>query len=174
MFAIVKNGQFEKLLPEGQAFELHGVQYPQNWLNLATEQEKAALGIVDVVFAQRPDDRFYWVSQNAPEFVAKTNTVDVTFKAIAKDLAGLQKSMISQVNGSAHTILLPTDYMDSRKANDPAYQAPENWLTWRESVRTAAQTIKQAINAATDVDALAAINIEFPADPDAPVVVPAV
>lgn len=167
MFALTKNGQFEKFLSEGQAFELNGVQYPANWLNLSTPQEKAALGIVDVIYGEQPSDQFYWITQNAPVFVARTNTVDVTFTAKAKNLDQLKKQLTDQVNVGAHNVLFMTDYMDSRKAHDPDYVAPADWIEWRSSVRTAAQQMKQAIAAAADVDELASIKVIFPADPDA-------
>jgi hypothetical protein len=167
MFATIKNGQFDKLLPEGQAFTLNGVQYPANWLNLSTPEEKSVLGIVDVVYEQQPNDQFYWVSQNAPTFVARTNTVDVTFTAVAKDIDQLKKQLTGQVNTGAHNALFMTDYMDSRKAHDPDYVAPADWIEWRTSVRAAAQTLKQEIAAAADVQALSEIVISFPANPDA-------
>ena len=77
MFAIIKSNQFVQFLPEGTPFKLDGVQYPANFLNLSTPDEKARLGIVDVVYGQRADDRYYWVSEDAPVVdggVVKINT----------------------------------------------------------------------------------------------------
>jgi hypothetical protein len=44
-------------LPEGVAFtDALGNSYPQNWLNLSTEEEKNAVGITWVVDPVRADD----------------------------------------------------------------------------------------------------------------------
>jgi hypothetical protein len=53
-----------KHLPEGVPFEIDGIQYPSNWLNLSTPEEKAAIGITEVEQQPRPDDNLYWVSDN--------------------------------------------------------------------------------------------------------------
>ena len=65
MFALVQNNQFIRFIPEGTPFDIDGVQYPANYLNLSTTEEKAALGIVDVVYGAQPSDQYYWISQDA-------------------------------------------------------------------------------------------------------------
>ena len=66
MFAIIRNNEIYKLIHEGTAFDLDGNQYPSNWINLSSPSEKAAIGMVDVVYAVRPDDKYYWVTENPP------------------------------------------------------------------------------------------------------------
>ena len=46
-------------LPVGRAFVHDGIQYPANWLRLASAAEKAAIGITEVADPVRADDRFY-------------------------------------------------------------------------------------------------------------------
>lgn len=164
MFAIIKNNAIERFLPEGIAFKIDSTVYAQNWLNTSTPAEKAALGIVDVVYSNRPDDKWYWVTEQSPVYA--DGVVKIDYTATPKDLAQCQKQMVNQVNQTVHSMLFPTDFMDSRKVHDPDYVAPEAWLTWRASVRSTATQIKAAINAATNVDELAAVVIEFPHDPD--------
>lgn len=49
---------------EGQPFTIDGVQYPANWLNLSTPEDKQALGLVEVVtVGTREDDRYFYVSE---------------------------------------------------------------------------------------------------------------
>jgi hypothetical protein len=97
------------------------------------------------------DDRFYWGVDNP------------------KDLDQLKKQWITQVNDTVWLMLQKTDYMDSRKANDPEYTPPADWMTWRNAVRAEAKTAKANISAATDVASLqAAIAITWPVSPDAP------
>jgi len=66
MFAIISNGIIAMFVPAGTAFEWDGIQYPQNWCNLSSPEEKAAIGMVDVVYGQYPNDQYYWISQDAP------------------------------------------------------------------------------------------------------------
>ena len=47
-------------LSVGRAFTYMGIQYPANWLQLASEAEKAAISITWVADPVRADDRFYW------------------------------------------------------------------------------------------------------------------
>ena len=49
---------------EGAAFEINGVQYPANWLNLSTPDDKAAHGLVEVVtVGTREDERTHVVTE---------------------------------------------------------------------------------------------------------------
>ena len=52
MFAIVQNNTIEQLVQPGTQFTVNGTTYADNWYQLATQEEKTALGIMDVVFAQ--------------------------------------------------------------------------------------------------------------------------
>jgi hypothetical protein len=49
---------------EGAAFTLNGTQYPDNWLNLSTPDDKAAHGLVEVVtVGAREDERTHFVAE---------------------------------------------------------------------------------------------------------------
>ena len=164
MFAIIKNNAIERFLPEGVAFKIDSTVYAQNWLNTSTPAEKKAIGIVDVIYGTRPDDRYYWVTEQKPVYANSVVTIDYT--ATPKDLSAGQAQLVNQVNQAVHSLLFPTDFMDSRKAHDPEYVAPEAWIAWRASVRSTAKQLKADINATTSVDELAAIVLDFPHDPD--------
>lgn len=170
MFAIISQNQFVKFLPEGTPFDLNGIQYPQNWLNLSTPQEKAKLGIVDVVYGQRADDKYYWVSEDAP--VVDGGVVKVNYTATPKDLAECLKQALSAVNAQAYSILLPSDWMVV-KAVESSSNVPTVWSAWRQEIRDQAANQVTAISACTTVDQLAALpSVEWAHDPDyvAPVV----
>ena len=121
------------------------IQYPANWLRLASPEDRAAIGITEVAEPERYDDRFYWGVGNP------------------KDLDGLKTQWISQVNQTAYSLLVQTDWMVVRKA-ETAVDVPAATLTYRAAVRAAAVTIKAAITAATDVPALvtAVTNMVWP------------
>lgn len=149
-----------KYIVEGSAFELGGVQYPQNWLNLASAEDKAAIGLVEVtVVGEKKDDRYYWNSETLEGPV-------LTYTNTPKDLDSLKANATAQINDAAHSLLSPSDYM-TIKAIETGTSMADAWKVWRESIRTTASTAKAAVAAAADIDALiAATQIEWPHDPN--------
>ena len=164
MFAIISNNQFVKFLPENTPFKLDGTQYPANWLNLSTPQEKAKLGIVDVVYGQRADDKYYWVSEDAP--VVDNGVVKVNYTATPKDLAECLKQALSAVNAQAYSILLPSDWMAVKSFETGVAVAPD-WAAWRQSIRDQASQAVADIEACEDIDSLAALApVQWAHDPN--------
>jgi hypothetical protein len=135
-----------KRLTEGTPFEHNGILYPANWLNHASLQEKEAIGITEVAQQSRPDDRFYWVTDNND---GSFTTID---KAINDDQAnnsiGLKTQWVNQIKTTAGTMLNPTDWMVIRKA-ERNIDIPSNVTTYRTAVITEASRLETAINAVT-------------------------
>jgi hypothetical protein len=164
MFAIVQNNTIQQLIQEGSQFTVDDVTYANNWFQLATQEEKTALGVMEVVYSARPDDKYYWVTESAPAI--NGNVVDIGFTSTPKDLAGLKTTAIDQINQQAFSLLSPTDYM-TIKALETNTTMPDTWKTWRESVRTTAVNAKNAITASTDIDTLiTASTVNWPHDPN--------
>lgn len=138
-------------------FEHDGIQYPANWLRLATPEERAAIGITEVPDYPRPDDRFYWCSQNP----------DGTYESIPKDLNVLKNLWVSNVNQTAHTLLSQTDWMIVRKA-ETGTAIPANWSTYRDDVRIFCSTIKDQIQQISSVEALISLvnGLQWPNSPN--------
>jgi len=135
-----------KILQTGVAFTHNDIQYPANWLNLSTPEEKAAIGITEVAEQPRPDDRYYWVTDNG----------DGTYTTTPKDLTALKVLVTEQVNQTAGAILAPTDYMVI-KAYETGKTIDAAWNTWRNEIRTQAVAQKTAISACTTVEQLIAL-----------------
>jgi pyruvate/oxaloacetate carboxyltransferase len=125
-------------LPEGVAFtDANGNQYPANWLNLSTEEEKAAVGITWSADPVRADDRFYWDGDvNNP-----------------KDLDGLKTQFVAQIKDTAGKLLSQTDWVIIRKA-ERNVEVPADVATKRASIVTEANRLEVAINGASTVEAL--------------------
>ena len=153
-----------KPLPLDIPFTVDGIQYPPNWLRLATPEDRARIGITEVPDYPRPDDRFYWVTQN-PDF---------TWNATPKDLDGLKKAWSSQFRQIAYTSLLQSDWMVVRKTENNT-AIPSDWTTYRESVRTTCELAIGDMEAATDIDAfIASVNaVQWPVSPDQQAMFPA-
>jgi len=157
MFYCTQNQQY---INEGAAFEINGVQYPANWLNLSTPEEKAEIGLEEVIATNQPaNDTYYWVSQTL-------NGADLTYTNTPKDLLTVKTTALNQINATAYSILLPTDWMVV-KAFETSTPINASWNTWRQSIRTTALTVTNAIESAADVDAVAtAMSFAWPKDPD--------
>jgi hypothetical protein len=139
----------------GEPFTVGDTQYPGNWLSLVTREERAAIGITEIVEQTRPDDRYYWVTEND----------DGSFTTTPKDIEGLRAQAVAAIKATATSLLAPTDWIDIRNLRDPSYK-PE-WMTWRESVRATANAAEAAVKAAKDVDALIALPaVDWGHDPD--------
>lgn len=154
-----------KPLPLDTPFEHDGTSYPANWLRLATPEERAAIGITEIPDYPRPDDRFYWVSQNP----------DGTYTAIPKDLAGLKVTWKAQFKQTAYAMLLPSDWLVVRK-QEVGTAIPAEWSSYRDMVRATCEiAIADAENAA-DIDAFitAVTSVVWPVSPDNQPVVEAV
>lgn len=101
-------------LQEGTGFtDKDGNQYPSNWLNLSTEEDKAAIGITWVADVVRADDRFYWDGNldNPKALEDVTETVEGK-EYITK---GLKSQFVSQIKDTAGKLLAQTDWYVIRK-----------------------------------------------------------
>ena len=164
MFAIISNGVIAFLVPAGTAFEWDSIQYPQNWCNLSSPEEKAAIGMVDVIYGTPANDQYYWVSQDAPVYTG--TVVEINYTATPKDLVACQMQAVNAVQAQAYSILLPTDWMVVKAVETGGTVAPA-WNTWRQTIRTQAADYVAVINACTTVAQLAALPpVQWANDPD--------
>jgi hypothetical protein len=161
------------------AFTNDGIQYPANWLRLATEAEKSAIGITEVADVVRADDRFYWdgnlanpkaledrlevKEDGSPLMVQKYNPVTEAMEDTDKQVVtkGLKSNFIAQVKQTAGSILAQTDWMVTRKA-DIGTDIPESVVAYRASVRAKADELEVSISAVTTVEQLASLDLSFP------------
>jgi len=143
-----------KPLSPDVAFTHDGIQYPANWLRLASQQDRAAIGITEVPDPEPYDQRFYW----GP--------------GLPKDHTQLVEQWVAQTRTTANTLLAPTDWVIIREA-DNGKPADPLLKTWREDIRLATGVKVTAIRDTLDTDDLAAYITGanypvWPADPYAP------
>lgn len=130
-------------------FTANDIQYPANWLRLASPEERAAIGITEAPEPEYYDGMFYWGVGNP------------------KDLTQLKTQWISQTNASANAMLVTSDWMVVRKA-ETGVNIPANWSTYRAAVRTCASTATASISTCADVTALISVinSIAWPETPE--------
>jgi len=137
-------------------FKHLGIQYPANWLRLASPEERAAIGITEVPDPPSYDQRFYW-------------GYDDKGKLIPKDHTQLVDQWVAQTRQTANTLLTPTDWIIIREA-DNGKPADPLLKTWREDIRLATGVKVTAIRDTADTPALAAYitGAEYPVWPRDP------
>lgn len=119
------------------AFTHNDIQYPANWIRLATPEERAAIGIEEVPDPAWYDQRFYWGVDNP------------------KDLTQLKTQWIAQTKADANANLSQTDWMVIRKA-ERNIDIPADVATSRAAIIQSANDKESAITAATTVEELIA------------------
>jgi hypothetical protein len=125
----------EKPLSYDRAFTHAGIQYPANWLRLASLEEKTAIGITEVADDPWYDQRFYWGVGNP------------------KDLATLKTQWKATQSEICNSLLSPSDWRVTRAA-ELGQAVASAWLTYRGAVRSACNTRQTEITAVADVPAL--------------------
>lgn len=169
MYAIISSSQIVQFIPDGSQFTYNGVDYPSNWIVLSSPAQRAALGIVPVIYGLEANQQFYWVSQNDPVYDPAQNAVIITFTATPKDLDQCKQIAVTNINSTAYNILQPSDYMVVRSVEEGTTENPQ-WKTWRQTIRDQAKAGKAAVNACVDVAELAALPpIPWAPDPNQPV-----
>jgi hypothetical protein len=159
-------------LAEGTSFyDANGTQYPPQWLNVSTEEQKAAIGITWVADPIRADDRFYWDGNiNNPKALedkletkengtplykqvydkATESMVDTTEQVVTK---GLKSNFIAQVKDTAGKLLNATDWYVIRKA-ERSIDIPSDIVLKRTQIITESNRLETDIQASTTVEAL--------------------
>jgi hypothetical protein len=162
----------QKPLAIDVAFTSGGIQYPANWLCLASPAERSAIGITEVADEDTSfDGRYYWSKGNAkaledreesdqdgnPLFVkvlgevnGEPAMVDTTERLVTK---GLKSTMIAQVKTTAGSLLSQTDWMVIRKAERDV-AIPAAVVAKRAAIVAEADRLETAIAAVANVEAL--------------------
>ena len=167
----------DKPLPLDTPFTHNGIQYPANWLRLSSAAEKAAVGITEVADPVPHDGRFYWApgvpkalddvlatkEDGSPLMVqvydAATQSMVDTDKQVVQ--VGLKSQMIAQVKATAGSLLATTDWKVTRAA-EGVKAVDADTLAARAAIRAASDANEAAIKACTTVEALAALQMNWP------------
>ena len=155
-WVIVKDGAVVKEFSRPTAFTYEGYQYPANWIQNATDAEKSALGLVEVTISGSSKDDDYYTNSLGDNVVAGNGSVSKTWSNTAKTLSVVQANKVEDAKSNAKSMLDRTDWYVVRKA-ETSTATPDEITAYRTAVRTCYGNLKTAINAASDVDAVAAL-----------------
>ena len=160
-----------KTLIMDRGFTHNEIQYPRNWLQNSTQEEKNAIGVTWEADPVRADDRYYWngkidnpkamedveeVNENGnPLYVQVYNPETEAMEDTDERLVtkGLKSTKIKEVNYTAGMILANTDWYITRKV-EREIDIPEKIVTHRAAIVTEANRVETAIAEVTDVESL--------------------
>jgi hypothetical protein len=159
-------------IPEGASFyDDNGNQYPPQWLNSTSDEEKLKIGIVWIADPIRANDVFYWDGNiNNPKALedklevkedgsplykqvydkATESMVDTTEQVVTK---GLKSQFVAQVKDTAGKLLNATDWYVIRKA-ERNVDVPSDIALKRTQIVTESNRLETDIQASTTVEAL--------------------
>jgi len=86
MFAIVQNGNIVQIIQPDVAFTIGEKQYSARFIRNATEAERKAVGVYEIIQGQQADQRFYWVTGPNYRVNEVNQTVEASYTSTAKAL----------------------------------------------------------------------------------------
>jgi hypothetical protein len=121
------------------------MQYPANWLQLSTAEEKEFIGITEVPDAPVIDDRFYWSADNP------------------KDLDQLKSQWIAQIKDTTNKLLAESDWMVIRKL-ERNVAIPAKVVSYRKAVIDECVRLESEITSKKKIETFieVVINQNFP------------
>ena len=159
MWALIVDGSINRIFKYPTAFKhpTTGLQYPRNWISLASDSERAAIGLIEVTYSgSHKDGNYYNNTESAPVYNSGAGTVVITRSSSAKNLATLKASKKESANTGAYSSLQSTDWYVVRK-EEVSTAIPSKITAYRTAVRLVCNSLKTAIDSASDVDAVAAL-----------------
>jgi len=171
MWALVESNSITKTFNRPKGFTLGDIQYPASIFTLWSKAEKEAIGLYEIIVdnSNLKDQAYYTNGAESFTWDSSARTVTKSFaSATAKAIAdttvdgivtrGLKYNHKEVINQQAAGILAPTDWMVVRAA-EGGTAVPSDITTKRAAVRTKANAMCVQIDAASDVDALAALYV---------------
>ena len=152
----------DKIIRPGKGWvDDNKVRHPSNWHIWSTE-EKAKYNIKEVIEDRPPDSRLYFWSKDSD------GKITTTAKALddSEGVVGLKTTMKNEVKSHQGSLLSQTDWAYIRHY-DTGTDVPANIETWRNAIRAKATEMENAIDNASDTDAVAALLMSFDGDAEA-------
>ena len=161
MWALVESNSITKTFNRPKGFTLGDIQYPASIFTLWSKAEKEAIGIYEIIndSTNIKDQSYYINGAESITWDSSAKTVTKSYaSATAKTLADLKTEHKFTINSQAAGNLQDTDWMGIRAA-EGGTAMPSDIKTKRAAVRTKANAMCVQIDAASDVDALAALYV---------------
>ena len=146
----------DRTIRPGRAWtDSNGTQHPGNW-NIWSKAEKAAKNIKEIIEDRPPDSRLYrWSKDSNGKITSTAKPLDDSGSGESLVL-GVKSALKNVVKDQQGSLLSQSDWAIIRKA-DKGTAIPSNIQTWRDAIRAKATEMENAIDSASDTDAVAAL-----------------
>ena len=159
MWALIVDGSINRIFKTPVAFKhpTTGMQYPRNWITLATDSERTAIGLIEVTYSGSHGDQDYYTnSESNPVYDASAGTVVITKSKTARDLTTLKASKTKEIEDNANSSMSSTDWYVTRKS-ETSTAIPSTVTAYRTAVRLVCNSVKTALGNASDLAGVIAI-----------------
>ena len=139
-----------------------GTQHPANW-HLWGSEDREKWAVTEIVEDTPPDSRLYnWAMDSNGKITSTARPLDDSGSGESLVL-GVKSTLKHNVRTQQGSLLSQSDWAIIRKA-DKGTAIPSNIQTWRDAIRAKATEMENAINSASDTDAIAALFIVWDKD----------
>ena len=160
MYAKVEDNNITRIYASPKPITVGDTNHPANIFELWSTSELEAIGIYEItVDSTNLKDSEYYQNTDITYAYASGAATGSYSTATAKDLAQLKALHKQRVNHEAYSNLQDSDWLVVRAA-EGGTAVPSAWTTYRAAVRTKSNDMETLIDAAADVDALAALYVE--------------
>tara|TARA_R100000231_G_scaffold129431_5_gene100840 strand:- start:7868 stop:8443 length:576 start_codon:yes stop_codon:yes gene_type:complete len=170
MWALIESGNITAVYNTPRAIKIEDIQYPANIFTLWSQSELNAIGIYEVIqdLSNFKDKKYYTNTNDIFTYDSSAGTVTRSFgTATAKPLndstdengvvsPGLKTVHKNIVDSQAYTHLQSSDWMVVRNA-EISTAIPSDWSDYRASVRSTATSMKEKIDAVSDIEGFIAL-----------------
>ena len=140
----------------------NGTQHPANW-HLWGSEERKKWNITEIVEDTPPDSRLYkWVMDSDGKITSTAKPLDDSGSGESLVL-GVKSTLKNAVKDQQGSLLSQTDWAYIRHY-DAGTDVPANIETWRNAIRAKATEMENAIDAAANTDAIAALFVTWDKD----------
>lgn len=164
MWALVKDNSIVEILKQSKAITIDTIQYPKNIFTLWNDSELEAVGVYKVIKKGSIKDTTLYTNSYKDEF--KDNAVTRTYTNVENNVADCKSIFINIINETLSLKLNQTDWIVIRE-QETSKAKPSDLATWRTNLRTKHAELETAINNASSISALEAIDVYsgWPEDP---------
>ena len=135
-----------------------GTQHPSNW-HLWGSEDRKKWAVTEIVEDTPPDSRLYkWSMDSDGKITSTAKSLDDD-----GDVLGVKSILKIEVKNQQGSLLSQTDWAYIRHY-DSGTDVPANIETWRNAIRAKATEMENAIDSASDTDAIADLFIVWEGD----------
>tara|TARA_R100001591_G_scaffold77121_2_gene84708 strand:- start:1278 stop:1835 length:558 start_codon:yes stop_codon:yes gene_type:complete len=157
MWALVKASQVIEIINGPKAMTINGVQYPSSIFRIWKPAELKAIGLYSYTLAGMKDQFYYNIGAITHKVDDSAGTVVGTYASSAKPMSDLKEAWSLKIKEAAGSLISKYDWMTLRFAQSGT-AIPKNVNTYMNSIRANSNIMETKVNAASDVDALVALD----------------